>query len=63
MAENINIDAYVTKNIFFQNGAKYTTSVYCNGRLIKLSKYFSNGKLSQVYEYREGKLLSRNIYR
>ncbi len=51
-----------TEDIFFQNGTKYTSSVFCNGRLIKLSKYFSNGKISQIYEYHNGLIMTKNIY-
>ena len=55
--ENIEI-----KDIFFQNGLKYTSSVFSNGNLVKLSRYFTSGKISQVLAYNNGLLESKKIY-
>ncbi len=51
-----------TQNTYFINGLKYTTSVYCNGKPVKISKYFSDGKISQIYNYENGQLTLKTIY-
>ncbi len=57
MDENIEV-----KDIFFQSGLKYTSCIYYNGNLVKLSRYFSNGNLSELHEFSEGKLTTKKIY-
>lgn len=51
-----------TKDTYFVNGLKYATSVYCNGRPVKISKFFSDGKISQVLDYENAQLVVKTIY-
>ena len=53
---------FETKNTYFVNGLKYTTSVYCNGTPVKISKFFSDGKISQVLNYENGQIVLKTIY-
>ncbi len=62
MSDAGKIENLEVKDIFFQNGLKYTSSVFNNGNLVKLSRYFSNGKISQVLEYKDGLLDTKRIY-
>ncbi len=54
-----NIEIY---DVFFQNGRKYTSSIFSNGNLIKLSRYFTCGKLSSECDYKNGILSLKKIY-